>query len=151
MDAAAADRTTVGREAQREQLLRAYLRVKAGRGLILGVTGEAGIGKTSLLEEFLADLPRRGERPIVAHGKCSQRLAGEEPYLPILEAFEGLVRPASGVSHTEIMKVVAPAWYGLVAGKSPQGESGAGETAAALSQERMKREFAALCFELSQV
>jgi tetratricopeptide (TPR) repeat protein/predicted Ser/Thr protein kinase len=149
--AAAADRTTVGREAQREQLLRTYLRVKAGRGLILGVTGEAGIGKTSLLEEFLADLPRRGERPIVAHGRCSQRLAGEEPYLPILEAFEGLVRPASGVSHAETMKAVAPTWYGLVAGKSPQGESGAGETAPAVSQERMKREFGALCFELSQV
>ncbi|HEV2487154.1 MAG TPA: protein kinase [Terracidiphilus sp.] len=149
---AGTDRTTVGREAQREQLLRSYMRVKAGRGLILGVTGEAGIGKTSILEDFLADLPRRGERPIVAHGRCSQRLAGEEPYLPILEALEGLLHPASGPSYAETMKAVAPTWFGLVAGKSPESESGAEapEAAPAASQERMKREFGALCYELSR-
>jgi tetratricopeptide (TPR) repeat protein len=149
---AADDRTTVGREAQREQLLRSYLRVKAGRGLILGVTGEAGIGKTSIVEDFLADLPRRGERPIVARGRCSQRLAGEEPYLPILEALESLVHPASGPSCAQTMKAVAPTWYGLVAGKMPESEleSSAAEAAPAASQERMKREFSALCCELSQ-
>jgi serine/threonine protein kinase len=35
----AASRTTVGRDAQREQLWRAYARVKEGRGRILAVTG----------------------------------------------------------------------------------------------------------------
>ncbi len=128
------------------------MRVKAGRGLILGVTGEAGIGKTSILEDFLADLPRRGERPIVARGRCSQRLAGEEPYLPILEALESLLHPATGPSYAQTMKAVAPTWYGLVAGKTSESESGAGaaEPIPATSQERMKREFGALCSELSQ-
>ena len=146
------DRTTVGRETQREQLLRSYMRVKGGRGLILGVTGEAGIGKTSILEDFLADLGSRGERTIVARGRCSQRLAGEEPYLPILESLENLLHPSSGPSYAEVMKEVAPTWYGLVAGKSREGESESGErtSAPAASQERMKREFGALCFELSQ-
>jgi len=150
--ATAVDRTTVGREAQREQLLRTYFRVKAGKGLVLGVTGEAGIGKTSILEDFLADLPRRGERPIVARGRCSQRLAGEEPYLPILEALESLLHPTSGPSSAQTMKAVAPTWYGLVAGKTPESESGTGsaEAVPAASQERMKREFGALCSELSQ-
>jgi predicted Ser/Thr protein kinase len=150
--AAAADRTTVGREAQREQLLRSYLRVKAGKGLVLGITGEAGIGKTSILEDFLADLPRRGERPIVARGRCSQRLAGEEPYLPILEALESLLHPVTGPSCAQTMKAVAPTWYALVAGRTQDSESipGSGETAPAASQERMKREFGALCIELSR-
>jgi tetratricopeptide (TPR) repeat protein len=114
------------------------------------VTGEAGIGKTSILEDFLADLPQRGERPIVARGRCSQRLAGEEPYLPILEALEGLLHPASGPSYAQTMKAVAATWYGLVAGISPESEPGAAEAAPAASQERMKREFGALCSELSQ-
>jgi tetratricopeptide (TPR) repeat protein len=148
----AAGRTTVGREAQREQLWRAYLRVKGGRGLVLGVTGEAGIGKTSTLEDFLADLQARGERPILARGRCSQRLAGEEPYLPILEALENLLHPSYGPSYGETMKTVAPTWYGLVAGKSQESELGEGarEAAPAASQERMKREFGVLCVELSK-
>jgi serine/threonine protein kinase len=70
-------RTNVGREAQKGQLRRGYSRVKAGRGVILAVTGEAGIGKTSTLEDFLAELVSEGEQPIVARGRCSQRLAGE--------------------------------------------------------------------------
>ena len=50
-DGAAARR--VGREAERATLRRAYARVRDGRSLIVGVTGEAGIGKTSLVEDFL--------------------------------------------------------------------------------------------------
>ena len=38
--------------------MRAYARVKEGRGLIVAVTGEPGIGKTSLVEDFLAELGR---------------------------------------------------------------------------------------------
>ena len=143
---AAGDRTTVGRDEQREHLWRAYQRVKKGRGLILAVTGEAGIGKTSLLEEFLAELPRRGERPFVGRGRCSERLAGEEAYLPILEALDSLLHLHSAPSLSGVMKTVAPTWYGLVAGDSPEPEAGP-----AASQERMKREFAALGQELSRI
>ncbi len=73
---AVAGRITVGREEQRGLLWRGYTRVKDGRGLILAVTGEAGIGKTSVLEDFLAELPGRGERPVIGRGRCSQRLGG---------------------------------------------------------------------------
>ena len=150
---AAAGRTTVGRDAQREQLWRAYKRVKEGRGLILAVTGEAGIGKTSLLEEFLAELANRGERPIVGRGRCSERLAGVEAYLPILEALDSLLRLHSGPSLSGVMKAVAPTWYGLVAGDSPEPSSTATprEAGPAASQERMKRELAALGQELSRM
>ncbi len=147
-----AGRITVGREEQRRLLWRGYVRVKEGRGLILAVTGEAGIGKTSLLEDFLAELPSRGERPVVGRGRCSQRLAGDEPYLPILEALESLLHPHAGPGFASVMKATAPTWYALVAQDSAitssSGESR--ESAPATSQERMKREFSALCQELSR-
>ena len=149
---AGASRTTVGREAQRGQLWRAYGRVKEGRGLIVAVTGEAGIGKTSLLEEFLADLAARGEHPVLARGRCSERLAGAEAYLPILEALESLLHSHAVPSIAGVMKAAAPTWYALVAGNSPEATSTAAsrEAAPAASQERMKRELGALCQELSR-
>jgi len=127
--------------------------VKQGRGLILAVAGEAGIGKTSLLEEFLAELGNRGERPVVGRGRCSERLAGEEAYLPILEALDSLLHPHSGPSLAGVMKAFAPTWYGLVAGDSPEPSPTAEPREAGLpaSQERMKRELAALGQELSRM
>ena len=145
-------RMTVGREAQRGYLWRAYGRVKEGRGLIVAVTGEAGIGKTSLLEEFLADLAHRGEHPVLARGRCSERLAGAEAYLPILEALESLLHSHAIPSIAAVMKATAPTWYTLVAGDSPETTATAAqrEAAPAVSQERMKRELGALCQELSR-
>ena len=149
---AASRRMTVGREAERAQLWRAYARVKEGRGLILSVTGEAGIGKTSLLEEFLGDLAIRGERAVLARGRCSERLAGAEAYLPILEALDSLLYSHTGPPIAGTMKAVAPTWYTLVAVNSLETSSAAAlrEAAPAGSQERLKRELGALCQELSR-
>src|SRR5262245_1946182 len=47
---------TVGRSAERARLADALQSAAGGRGLILCVTGEAGIGKTTLVEEFLSQV-----------------------------------------------------------------------------------------------
>lgn len=143
-------RTNVGRESQLGQITRAYARVKDGRGIMVAVTGEAGIGKTSVLEDFLAELASRGERVTIGRGRCSQRLAGDEPYLPVLEALESLLRPHSGPALAPIMKAVAPTWYALVSIESSSLSSDR-ESPPAASQERMKREFGALCKEISRL
>ena len=96
--AGAGVRKTVGRESERADLRRAYVRVAAGQSLILGVSGEAGIGKSSLIEDFLVELTTRPERPIVARGRCSERLAGVEAYLPVLEALDSLLHRSGGES-----------------------------------------------------
>ena len=111
-------RKTVGRERERADLRRVYARVKDGRSLIVGVSGEAGIGKTSLIEDVLVELVARPERPIVARGRCSERLAGAEAYLPILEALDSLLHRAGGESLQTLMKTVAPTWYLQVATRS---------------------------------
>ncbi len=92
----AARASNVGREAERTQLWQAFTRVKGGRSLIVAVTGEPGIGKSTILEDFLTDLAIRGERVTLGRGRCSESLAGAEAYLPVLEAFDSLLHRTVG-------------------------------------------------------
>src|SRR3954451_11086688 len=87
----------------------------ASRGMFLCVTGEPGIGKTTLIEDFLAGLAAAGRPCTVARGRCSERLPGAEGYLPILEALEGLLYGAGNDVAARAMKVIAPTWYAQVA------------------------------------
>jgi serine/threonine protein kinase/tetratricopeptide (TPR) repeat protein len=148
---AAAPRKTVGRESERKELRRAYERVTDGHSLILGVSGEPGMGKTSLVEDFLLEIASRPERPIVARGRCSERLAGAEAYLPMLEALDSLLHRVSGESVQTLMKSVAPTWYLQVATRSVEESSMAELRADAVSasQERMKRELGAFFQDIS--
>jgi hypothetical protein len=149
--AVAAARKTVGREYERAALRGAFGRAVEGSSLVVAVTGEPGIGKSSLTEDFLAELAASADRPIIARGRCSERLAGAEAYLPMLEALEHLLRRGSSLSIDGVMKAVAPTWYMLVATRSehPSIEKLMSDAPAA-SQERMKRELGALFEDLSR-
>jgi len=64
----AVERHTVGREKERAELMSGFESALAGRGLLLCVAGEPGIGKTTLVEDFLAELAAEG-RCTVARGR----------------------------------------------------------------------------------
>ncbi|MEP7306124.1 MAG: protein kinase [Acidobacteriota bacterium] len=150
--APAGDRPTVGRAAERAELQQVYARLKNGRSLILAVSGEPGIGKTSLVEDFLEEIARRPDRPIVARGRCSERLAGAEAYLPILEALDFLLYRTTGETVNNVMRTIAPTWYIQVAHAALE-ESAvvrARTEAPAASPERMKRELGAFFQEISR-
>ncbi len=78
----------VGREREMGELERAWEAAQAGRGQILAVLGEAGVGKSRLLHEFKG-LVGSGCRVLegfsVSHGKASA-------YLPLLELLKGYFR-----------------------------------------------------------
>jgi RIO-like serine/threonine protein kinase len=150
--AAIAKRRTVGREAERGELRRAYQRARDGDSRIVAISGEAGMGKTSLVEDFLIELGTRAERPIIARGRCSERLAGAEAYLPVLEALDSLLHRSSGDSVQTLMRTVAPTWYLQVATRSVEESSlnSLRDEARAASQERMKRELGALFQDISR-
>ena len=150
---AIAERPTVGREGELALLRRAYEGARDGRGRFLTVVGEPGIGKTILAEDFLAELAQLPERPFIVRGRCSERLAGAEAYLPLLEALDGLLHQSSWSSAPSLIKTVAPTWYVQVAhAESSQGSvARVRENAPAVSQERMKRELGALLLEASQL
>ena len=147
-----AKRRTVGREYERAELRSGYQSVVAGRGLLLSVAGEPGIGKTTLVDDFLSELETSRVACSIARGRCSERLAGTEAYLPILEALESLLRHEPSESVARLMKLVAPTWYVQIA---PFAATDASlirltDEARAASQERMKRELSALLQELSR-
>lgn len=148
-----AERRTVGREAERATMRRVYDEVREGHGRILTVVGEPGIGKTNLVEDFLSELSDLPERPVVVRGRCSERLAGAEAYLPVLEALDNLLHRSSWSAIHSLIKSVAPTWYVQVAHAAVSQDSVARvrDEAPAASQERMKRELGTLLQEASRL
>jgi predicted ATPase len=73
------------------------------------VTGEPGIGKTTLVESFLAG---SSDDPAlrVAVGQCVESYGTGDPYLPILEALERLALGEGGEIARAVLHRVAPAW-----------------------------------------
>jgi predicted ATPase len=143
---------TVGRNAEREVLRGGFETATRGRGSMVCVTGEPGLGKTTFVEDFLEELAC-GEQPtLLARGRCSERLAGTEAYLPILEALESLLQGVDGAETSQVMKVVAPSWYVQLAplAATEPGFARVMEDAKAASQERRKRELTTFLQEVSR-
>ena len=147
------ERHTVGRKRELAELRAAFDSAESGRGLLMCVGGEPGIGKTTLVEDFLAALVADGRACSIARGRCSERLAGTEAYLPLLEALESLLRGEASVSMAGVLKRVAPTWYVQVAPLAANDSSISRvlEEAKAASQERLKRELSAFLQEASRV
>jgi predicted ATPase len=143
---------TVGRGQERAALHAGFEAAAAGRGLLLCVTGESGLGKTTLVEDFLEELATGGRPYSLARGRCSERLAGTEAYLPFLEALDGLLQGADGVAAVQVMKLVAPTWYVQLAPLAAADPSLARVQAEAreATQERRKRELGLFFQEMSQ-
>ena len=134
-------RRTVGRAAERGRLRAAFHSASAAHGLIVCVTGETGLGKTTIVEDFLSELQQIDAASMFARGRCSERLAGAEAYLPLLEALESL--GGANPSVAAAMKATAPSWYvQLAVSRDPSVERIMTESPT-VSQERMKRELAA--------
>jgi predicted ATPase len=122
----------------------------AGCGRVLCVTGEPGLGKTTVVEQFLDELGAGGPACAVARGRCSERLAGAEAYLPFLEALDSLLRCAGGMSAAGVMRQVAPTWYAQLAPLANEPAGPPVETGGA-SPERLKRELGVFLKELSRL
>ncbi len=71
---------------------------------MLWLAGEPGIGKTTLIEHFLASLGGIA----CARGHCVEHYGTGEPYLPVLEALADLCR--SDPALPTLMRAVAPTW-----------------------------------------
>jgi predicted ATPase len=146
-------RSTVGRQREWKALRFGFKEAAAGRGLFLCVTGEPGLGKTTLVESFLEELATNQQTWNLARGRCSERLAGSEAYLPILEALDSLLRGDGGASAAQAMKLLAPTWYVQLSPRAADDPSLASVLAEAkeASQERRKRELGVFLQEISRL
>jgi serine/threonine protein kinase/predicted ATPase len=139
-------RSIVHRDAELQLLRSALSEAEAGRGSILCIGGEPGIGKTTLVEDFLNELAAAESACLVARGQCSERLSQTEAYLPILDVLQNLLRADSSGALAELLSVTAPTWYSLAAPSRAALDAGAGEVRA-VSQQAMLREFRELLEE----
>jgi DNA-binding winged helix-turn-helix (wHTH) protein len=80
-----------------------------GSRRLVFLSGEAGIGKTSLVNTFLRDI-ENGPHLWTARGACVEYCGGAEASLPILEALGRLCRGPQGPQVKELLRRWAPSW-----------------------------------------
>jgi predicted ATPase len=99
----------VGREADLTQLQQRFAHALAGERQVGLISGEAGIGKTALVDAFV-DRVRANDDLWVGHGQCIEHYGAGEPYLPLLEALGRLCRGAEGTHFLALLRQHAPSW-----------------------------------------
>ena len=77
---------------------------------IVFISGEPGIGKTALVDEFLREVAAKEPSLRVARGQCVEGYGGTEAYYPMLEALGQLCRAPEGNRVVEILAAQAPTW-----------------------------------------
>jgi DNA-binding winged helix-turn-helix (wHTH) protein len=99
----------VGRQAELAQLDHWFQQALHGTPQVVFVTGEAGLGKTTLLETFLQELGDYG--PVwIGRGQCIEHYGAGEAYLPVLEALGGLCKEPGGQDLITLLARQAPTW-----------------------------------------
>ncbi len=100
-------RRPAGRDDELRHLHRQLDSALAGTVQVVWLVGEAGIGKSTLLEAFLSELA--GGRVGVARGQCIRHLGAGEPYMPVLEALTRLGSEDGGQLE-RALALHAPSW-----------------------------------------
>lgn len=129
----------VGRDDAMTRLTRCWRRAVSGHRQIVWIAGEAGIGKTTLMEQFAATL-RTTRR---AHGQCVEQYGAGEPYLPVLDGLGALAREDPRI--VPLLRTFAPTWLLQLPWLSSTEEREClRRELANVGQERMLREFGEL-------
>ncbi len=106
---AAAAPIFVGRQAEMDLLLVAFEDVSASVRRVVFISGEGGIGKTSLCEAFLR--VAASKHPMrVAWASCANASGPCEPYAPLADALNRLSRSVDDGSVKTVLARHAPGW-----------------------------------------
>src|SRR3984957_11339406 len=102
--------TLVGRDGVLELLRETWQRALSGERQIVLITGEPGIGKTALVEEFQRQVAV-GERSVrIVHGQCTEGYGSREAYGPMLDALGQLCRGPQAEPIIQTLFTEAPTW-----------------------------------------
>jgi DNA-binding winged helix-turn-helix (wHTH) protein/tetratricopeptide (TPR) repeat protein len=112
-----------GRHVELAKLNERFKQACSGNRQIVFVTGEPGIGKTSLVEAFLQQVS--GHLPMrVGFGQCIESYREQEAFYPLLEAFGRLLHDSAGHDFAELLARHAPTWLvqfsGVVSSTNPE-------------------------------
>lgn len=112
-DADLIDRTLpsfVGREPEMRKLEAVLKQAIEGTGRVVFITGEPGIGKTSLSDEFLRRVRKQQAGLLIARGRCVEQYGTGEAYLPFLDAMGELLQGPGRERIAAILRTYAPTW-----------------------------------------
>ena len=105
----------VGRQEELTRLHAWLASARRGMRQMIFVTGEAGLGKTTLVEAFVAAIGNHG--PLwIGHGQCVEHYGAGEAYLPVLEALGRLCRGPDGKELVALLGQQAPTWLVQIPG-----------------------------------
>jgi predicted ATPase len=120
-----------------------FAATRRGEKQVVLIAGEAGIGKSMLIERFAQHARATGSW--VGAGQCIEQFGSGEPYLPVLDVLALLCRGEGGARWVEALRQVAPTWLAQLPWLITAADQARlrGELAGA-AQDRMVREFGAL-------
>ena len=104
-----ATKSVVGRQNALSQLDICLDKALHGQRQVVFITGEAGIGKTTLADLFHQGAAFRPNSRI-ARGQCVEGFGGKEPYYPVLDAVGQLLREPDGNPVLQTFIKRAPTW-----------------------------------------
>ncbi len=132
-DAAVSSPRLVGRHAELRALGECLDLARSGHGIVAAVVGEAGFGKTSLVEKFLDEARAGSRRTTTARATCAQHTPGTEAYLPAVNALGSLVSEDPGGKLRDTLGRSAPIWSAQLAPSNADVKNA--------PQEQIKRQF----------
>src|SRR5688572_6947983 len=100
----------VGRELEMRKLEGFLKNAIEGTGRVVFITGEPGIGKTSLSDEFLRRIRKQKNGLLIARGRCVEQYGTGEAYLPFLDAMGELLQGPGRERIAAILRTYAPTW-----------------------------------------
>lgn len=131
----------VERDEQLSQLRAAFERANSGTRQVVLITGEAGIGKTTLARTFVDQIAGVPSTHIV-RGDCQNHYGEGEPYMPVLEALGRLACDDGGLC-LSVLEKYAPSWLTqLPSVARKEGPQFAQPSGLGVTAERMLREMA---------
>lgn len=132
----------VHREAEVGALRDAFARALSGMRQIVFVTGEAGIGKSTLVAACMEEI-RETAPAWHAQGQCLEHRTEGEPYMPLLEALSRMCREPGGEDVIPLLIRCAPTWMRQIPWLlSDQQLAEVRDATLGVTRERMLREIA---------
>jgi len=105
----------VGRSSEIDALREIFEAALHGKRQMVFVAGEPGIGKTTLVDAFLAEAAAP-KGALIASGACVEQLGAAEAYLPVLAALGALCRGAGDRRLVDLLARYAPTWVAQMPG-----------------------------------
>ena len=141
--AGAAQGEIVDREAELARLNAELAESAEGRRRVVFLSGEAGCGKTALIDAFTRQAD--GDM-LVARGQCVPGAGGSEDFYPVTEALGQLCASPEGEAACRTLARLAPAWLRTIGRIT---ESGSADASSADAAERRPGSLCAALEEIS--